>query len=220
MEEAMVFFRKDGSLEPVLTGMFYPPISQVDKMCKIILNYGGQYHKKKDGGVKFYLLEETDVELEKQNGRLFLIPEKILEFDRSPKVFVEANEHIDFVNGKKAIVHIFTDRVGGPFVTFFVPHAPQKEDGHAFFSFKDGYEVLIFLENKEVKFQIVEIKSRMLSSGKYVLYEIPVFEGDIQDKVSGKLWKFDRALKAAKEKFFSAVCNRPYFFREYVARPK
>ena len=220
MEKKMGFFRKDGSLEPALTGMFYPPINQVDKMCKIILNYGGQYHKKKDGGVKFYLLEETDVELEKQNGRLFLIPEKILEFDRSPKVFVEANEHIDFVNGKKAVAHIFTDRSGGPFMTFFVPHTPQKEDGHVFFSFKDGYEVLIFLENKEVRFQIVEIKSRMLTVNSYALYEKPMFEGKIQDKMSGKLWKFDSALKAAKEKFFSAVCNRPYFFREYVARPK
>ncbi len=219
MEDTMGFFRKDGSLDTILAGMFYPPIAQIDKMCKIILSYGGQFHKKQDGGVKFYLLEESDAELEKQNGRLFLIPEKILEFDPNPKVFVEGAEHVDFTNGKKEMAHIFADKMGNPLMSFFIPHEQKKEKAHALFSFKDGYELIVFVEKEKVEIQIVDIRCRLLSSGKYALYENPIYQGLLATTLPRKFWKLERAFAAAKEKFFCKDCIHPHFYKKYRARP-
>ena len=214
----MRFFRKDGSLDTTLAGMFYPPIDKVDKMCKIILSYGGQYHKKGDGGVKFYLLEEGEVKDERGLGRLFTIPENVLIFDEKPKVFVEGVEHSDFCNGRKEMIHIFADRMGNPFMPFFIPHEQKMEEGHAFFSFKDGYEIIVFWEEGQVRIQFVNIKSRLLKPDKHVIYENPVYEGLLSQGLPRKFWNLNRAFIAAKEKFFGTNYDFPYFFKAHCAR--
>lgn len=215
----MGFFRKDGSLNTILAGIFYPSIDQIDRMCKIILSYGGQFHKKKDGGIKFYLLEEGEIEDEKGFGRIFTIPENILVFDDKPKVFIEGAEHVEFANGKKEMSHIFADRMGNPLTPFFIPHEQRKEKAHAFFSFKDGYELIVFLEKDKVEIQIVDIKRRFLSSGKYILYENPVYQGLVAATLPRKFWKLERAFATAKEKFFCKDCIHPHFYKKYRARP-
>jgi len=207
----MSYFRKDGSLDTILVGSFYPPISEIDKFCKTVLSFNGQYIRRKDGGVKVYLFEKEEGE----DGftRNFFIPKKILAFDEKPLVFLEVVEHADFVNGKKKMIHIFADRIGNPFIPFFIPRLPQKHEGHVYFSIREGYEIIVFVEENSVKIQLVEIKMGKLDiSPNYSLIEKGEYLGLLSDRLPNKFFKFEKAVKAASEKFFCKDCVHPHFF--------
>ena len=204
----MVYFRKDGSLDTTLIAFVYPPIAEIQKLCNCCLDLDLQFQKKRDGGVKVYLAEEKKDELSIRN---FLLPEKILEFDKTPKVFIEAVEHVDFIKEKKQFVRIFSNINGDPFMSFYNPITPQKNGGHAYFTFWEGYELILFFEKGAQNIQIVKLDRLTISPTHFHLSENVVYESPFIGEMPREFRKLKRAIQSLKDKFECKDCTHAHF---------
>ena len=205
----MSYFRKDGSLDTTLVSFIYPKIKEINKLCERIVDIGGQFQLKKDGGVKFYLME---TEKQCPGIRNFIFPENLLIFDKKPKILIEAVEHVDFVKNKKEFVRIFSNKNGDPFMSFYNPKTPKKEGGHAFFTFWEGYEFILYFEKGVKYIQIVKLDRLIKSSVDFQLEEVVVCEAPLNGELPFDFKrKFARAIINLKDKFECENCTHAHF---------
>jgi len=211
MEDKMPYFRKDGSLDITLVGLVYPLLSEIEKLCKTVRFLGYQFQKKNDGGVKVYLPE---TERGKDGIRNFILSEDILSFDRKPKILIEAAEHDEYENGEKKYSHIFTNPRGYPLISFFVSRTPRKQEGHAFFTIEEGYELIVFLEAGVKKIQIIKLDQTKKSIFHCQLNENVLYQESLEKRIPNEFWCFKTAITAAVEKFDCKGCTHVHFLRK------
>ena len=209
----MTILRKDRSLDACLIAIFDPVSpTQADKIREAVVELQGQFIMRNDGSIKYYLPEEKNQESKDANGRIFSLPEKLRAFPK-PSIYIEAVEYVEFLKKEKMYVHIISNVNGRPFRPFLISGPKVENEGHAFFRFIKGFEIIVFLENKQLRAQVVELFWLTRENNKYCLREEVLGEWSAVDpKLPSNLRNLDRAIKAAGEKFFCPHCTHAHYY--------
>lgn len=209
----MVILRKDRSLDASLIAVFDPVSpAQANKIREVIIQTGGQFITRNDGSIKYYLPEEK-VENEKEvDERIFSLPEKLRDFSK-PSIYIEAAEYAEFFKGEKIYVHIISNINGHPLRAFLVSGPKVENEGHAFFRFIKGFEIIAFLKDKQLFVEIVELFWLSRENNKYCLREKVLGEWPaVNPTLPSNLRNLDRAIKATRDKFFCPHCTHAHYY--------